>query len=165
MGLPAWPDHSFHSFNLVGPLTGALNLLSTVALVGGCMWIYWGQLTGRLSLIRALAACTVLIICSSRVFSPQYLIWVIPLVAAMDRRYDLVWLPVCVLTTLIYPFAYRGFLLVGLTTPDSYPVVFLALIGARNALLVAAAIRLLLPQPGAQRRPIQMEDRATQQVA
>jgi hypothetical protein len=165
MGLPAWPDHSFHSFNLVGPLTGSLNVLSTLALLGGCLWIYWRQLTGHMSFVRALLACTLVIICSSRVFSPQYLLWVIPLVAAIERKYDLVWLAVCVLTTLIYPFAYRGFQLYGLTTPDSYPVLFLALIGARNALLVVATARYLLPHLGAQRRPIEVEDRAAQQVA
>jgi hypothetical protein len=165
MGLPAWPDHSFHSFNLVGPLTGSLNVLSTLALLGGCSWIYWRQLTGHISFVRALLACTLVIICSSRVFSPQYLLWVIPFVAAIERKYDLVWLAVCVLTTLIYPFAYRGFQLYGLTTPESYPVLFLALIGARNALLVVATARYLLPHLGAQRRPIEVEDRAAQQVA
>jgi hypothetical protein len=165
IGLPAWPDHSFHSFNLVGPLTGSLNVLSTVALLGGCMWIYWRQLTGHMSFVRALLACTLVIICSSRVFSPQYLLWVIPLVAAIERKYDLVWLAVCVLTTLVYPFAYRGFQLYGLTTPDSYPVLFLALIGARNALLVVATARYLLPHLDARRRPIEVEDRAAQQVA
>jgi hypothetical protein len=165
MGLPAWPDHSFHSFNLVGPLTGSLNLLSTLALLGGCLWIYWRQLTGHMSFVHALLACTLVIICSSRVFSPQYLIWVIPLVAAIERKYDLVWLAICVLTTLIYPFAYRGFQLYGLSTPDSYPVLFLALIGARNALLVVATARYLLPHLGAQRRAIEVEDRAAQQVA
>lgn len=165
IGLPAWPDHSFHSFNLVGPLTGSLNVLSTVALLGGCMWIYWRQLTGHMSFVRALLACSLVIICSSRIFSPQYLLWVIPLVAAIERKYDLVWLAVCVLTTLVYPFAYRGFQLYGLTTPDSYPVLFLALIGARNALLVVATARYLLPHLDARRRPIEVEDRAAQQVA
>ena len=45
------------------------------------------------------------------------------------------------------------------------PVLFLALIGARNALLVVATARYLLPHLGAQRRPIEVEDRAAQQVA
>jgi hypothetical protein len=164
LGLPAWPDHSFHSFNLVGPLTGVLNSLSTLALVGGCLWIYWRQLTGHLSFGRALLGCTLVIICTSRVFSPQYLIWVIPLVAAIERRYEPVWLAVCLLTTLIYPFAYRGYQLYGLSTPDSYPVVFLALIGARNALLVAVTVRHLLPHLGAQRQTVEV-DRAAQRVA
>ena len=42
---------------------------------------------------------------------------------------------------------------------------FLGLIGARNALLVVATARYLLPHLGAQRRPIEVEDRAAQQVA
>jgi hypothetical protein len=164
MGLPAWPDHSFHSFNLVGPLETPIGALSSLGLVAGCLWVYWRHFTGHLSLAKALLACVLVIMCTSKVFSPQYLIWVIPLVALIEGDYNPLWIAVCVLTTLIYPFAYRGYQLYGLSTPDSYPVVFLALIGARNALLLAATALILLPRPGAQRRFVEV-DEAAQQVA
>jgi len=164
IGLPAWPDHSFHSFNLVGPLESPLGVLSTLGLVGGCLWIYWRQLTGHMSLAKALLCCVLVIMCTSRVFSPQYLIWVVPLVALVEGEYNPLWLALCVLTTLIYPFAYRDFQLYGLTTPDSYPVVFLGLIGARNALLLAATVLALLPRHGTQRRFVEI-DEAARQVA
>jgi hypothetical protein len=101
---------------------------------------------------------------AARVFSPQYLIWVLPLVALVEGRFNPLWIAVCVLTTLIYPFAYRGFQLYGLSTPDSYPLVFLALIGARNALLVAATAVALVPRPRTQRRFVEV-DEAAKQVA
>jgi Glycosyltransferase family 87 len=164
IGLPAWPDHSFHSFNMVGPLEGPLGALSTLGLVSGCLWVYWRQFTGRLSLAKALLCCVLVIICTSRVFSPQYLIWILPLVALVEAKFNPVWIAVCVLTTLIYPFAYRGFQLYGLSTPDSYPLVFLGLIGARNALLVAATALALLPRRDSQRRFVEV-DEAAQQVA
>jgi len=164
IGLPAWPDHSFHSFNMVGPLETPLGALSSLGLVGGCLWVYWRQFTGHLSLGKALLACVLVIMCTSKVFSPQYLIWVVPLVALVEGDYNLLWIAVCVLTTLIYPFAYRGYQLYGLSTPDSYPIVFLGLIGARNALLLAATALVLLPRPGAQRRFVEV-DEAAQQVA
>jgi hypothetical protein len=165
IGLPAWPDHSFHSFNMVGPLETPLGALSSLGLVGGCLWVYWRQFTGHLSLAKALLACLLVIMCTSKVFSPQYLIWVIPVVALIEGEYNPLWIAVCVLTTLIYPFAYRGFQLYGLVTPESYPVVFLGLIAARNALLMAATARALLPRPGAQRRRFVEVDEAAQQVA
>jgi hypothetical protein len=164
IGPPAWPDHSFHSFNLVGPLESPLGLLSTLGLVGGFLWIYWRQLSGRMTFARALLCCVLVIICTSRVFSPQYLIWVIPLVALVERDYDPIWIGICVLTTLIYPFAYRGYHLYGLITPESYPVLFLGLIGARNALLLAVTARELLRRSGAQRRPVELGE-AAQRVA
>jgi hypothetical protein len=68
------------------------------------------------------------------------------------------------LTTLIYPFAYRGYHLYGLITPESYPVLFLGLIGARNALLLAVTARELLRRSGAQRRPVELGE-AAQRVA
>jgi hypothetical protein len=71
---------------------------------------------------------------------------------------------VCILTTLIYPFAYREYQLYGLSTPDAYPVLFLGLIGARNALLLAATAIVLLPRPGTQQRFVEV-DEAAQQVA
>jgi Glycosyltransferase family 87 len=163
-GLPAWPDHSFHSFNLVGPLEASLSTLSTGALVAGCGWVYWRQLTGHMSFGRALLGCVLVVICTSRVFSPQYLIWALPFVAVVEGDYDLVWLAVCVLTTLIYPFAYRAFQLYGFGTPDSYPVVFLALIGARNALLVAATVRTLGPRLRWQPKSLEI-DQAARRVA
>jgi Glycosyltransferase family 87 len=164
IGLPAWPDHSFHSFNMVGPLETPLGALSSLALVGGCLWVYWRQFTGHLSLAKALLACVLVIMCTSKVFSPQYLIWVVPLVALVEGEYNPLWIAVCILTTLIYPFAYREFQLYGLSTPDSYPIVFLGLIGARNALLLAAAALVLLPRPGAQQRFVEV-DEAARQVA
>lgn len=164
IGLPAWPDHSFHSFNMVGPLETPLGALSSLALVGGCLWVYWRQFTGHLSLAKALLACVLVIMCTSKVFSPQYLIWVVPLVALVEGEYNPLWIAVCILTTLIYPFAYREFQLYGLSTPDSYPIVFLGLIGARNALLLAATALALVPRPSTQRRFVEV-DEAAQQVA
>jgi hypothetical protein len=124
--------------------------------------VYWRQLTGHLSVAQAMLCCVLVIVCTSRVLSPQYLIWVVPLVALVEGRFNPLWIAVCVLTTLIYPFAYRGFQLYGLSTPDSYPLVFLGLIGARNALLLAATALALLPRPSAQRRFVEEHERSRQ---
>jgi hypothetical protein len=141
LGLSVAPDHSFHSYNLVGRVSGVLSSLAGLGLVGGCLWVYWQRLRGRLGLGRAMALCMLVVVCTDRVFSPQYLMWVVPLVAIMDGDYDGVWLAICALTTLIFPFAYDWASLHGSGTPVSYPAFFPALIAVRNALLLVAIAR------------------------
>jgi hypothetical protein len=146
VGLQVAPDHSFHSYNLVGTLSSELSLLAELGLVGGCLWVYWQQLIGRLAPGRAMALCLLIVVCTDRVFSPQYLMWVLPLVAILEARYDRVWLAVCALTTLIFPYAYEFAGLHGTGTLP-YPFYFLALIALRNALLVVAVARFIRRAP------------------
>ncbi|HKA11708.1 MAG TPA: glycosyltransferase 87 family protein [Candidatus Dormibacteraeota bacterium] len=141
MGLPTAPDHSFHSWNLVGQIDGLLGVLSELALVGGCLWIYWRQTSGRLTFGRAMTLCLLVVVCTNKVFSPQYLMWVLPLVAIMDQEYDPVWLAICALTTLIFPYGYQWAHTTGPYSPASYPLWFSALIAVRNALMTAALVR------------------------
>jgi hypothetical protein len=140
-GLPTAADRSFNSYNLVGRASGVIGLAADLALVAGCLLTYWWQLSRRIPFARALALCVLVVICTNRVLSPQYLIWVLPLVAIVEGDYDLVWLAVCALTTLIFPFAYDSTGLRGRPMPASYPLYFPALIAARNALLVVATVR------------------------
>jgi hypothetical protein len=140
LGLPVAPDHSFHSYNMVGRIAGGLSLLAELGLVGGCLWVYWQQLSGRLDLGRAVALCLLIIVSTDRVFSPQYLMWILPMVAIVEARYDRAWLAICALTTLIFPYAYDLAGLHGTGTP-AYPFFFPALIALRNALLVFAVVR------------------------
>jgi Glycosyltransferase family 87 len=143
LGLHVAPDHSFHSYNLVGSAASGLSLLADVGLVGGCLLVYWQQLSGRLAFGRALTLCLLVIVCTDRVFSPQYLMWVVPMVAITEGDYDGVWLAICALTTLIFPYAYDLAGLHGSGTPDSYPWFFSGLIAVRNALLVVATARFV----------------------
>jgi hypothetical protein len=143
LGLHVAPDHSFHSYNLVGSAAGELSLLASVGLVGGCLLVYWQQLSGRLAFGRALTLCLLVIVCTDRVFSPQYLMWVVPMVAITERDHDGVWLAICALTTLIFPYAYDLAGLHGSGTPDSYPWFFSGIIAVRNALLVVATARFI----------------------
>ena len=140
-GLHVAPDHSFHSYNLVGAISGEVSLLAELGLIGGCLAVYWLQLNDRIAFGRALTLCLLIVVASNRVFSPQYLMWVIPMVAIMERDYDGVWLAICALTTLVFPYAYDWAGLHGNGTPLSYPWFFPALIALRNALLVVALAR------------------------
>jgi hypothetical protein len=140
-GLPMAADRSYNSYNLLGQASGVIGLAADLALLGGCLLVYWRQLNRRIEFGRALTLCVLVVICANRVLSPQYLIWVLPLIAIVERDYDLVWLAVCAMTTLIFPFAYDSTGLRGQPMPAEYPLYFPALIAVRNALLIVAAVR------------------------
>jgi len=140
-GLPIAADRSYNSYNLLGQAGGIIGFAADLALLGGCLLVYWRQLNRRIEFGRALTLCVLVVICTNRVLSPQYLIWALPLIAIMEGEYDLVWLAVCALTTLIFPFAYDSTGLRGQPMPAEYPVYFPALIAVRNALLIVATAR------------------------
>jgi len=106
--------------------------------------VYWRQLNRRIEFGRALTLCVLAVLCTNRVLSPQYLIWALPLIAIVEGEYDLVWLAVCALTTLIFPFAYDSTGLRGRPMPAEYPLYFPALIAVRNALLIFATVRFAI---------------------
>jgi hypothetical protein len=143
LGFPVSPDKSFGSDNLVGLLDRAIGLAAEAVLVAGLLWVYGSQAAGRLRVTTAFAASLLVVLCAGRVLSPQYLIWVLPLVAIVQRRFDGLWLAICVLTTLVFPLGYLQLHPVGSGPPASYPVFLLGLIALRNAALVVATVRLL----------------------
>ena len=146
LGLPVHTDKSFGSDNLVGALDGALGLAALTALLAGLLWTYRSQAAGRLGIAGAFAACLVVVLCTGRVLSPQYLIWALPLIAIASGDYDPLWLLVCALTVLEFPFAFSQLHPVGSGPPPAYPTLLLVLVALRNAVLVVAAVRLLRPQ-------------------
>ena len=140
VGIPAHPEFSFISLNMVGPLDVALKPLSALALVAGCLFVYWRQMRGRLTIGQAMLACLCAVIVTNKIFSPQYIIWVLPIVAAVEG-FSLLWVVIGVLTTLDFPIVY------GLRAPiwDSpFSWQFMPVIAARNLLMLFATLRAML---------------------
>jgi glycosyl transferase family 87 len=89
--------HSYGSWNLEAPTSGLLASLSTplaLATVGVMLWLYrnWlksessaDQSTREFWLLRACAATVAGLMFFSKVFSPQYLIWMWPWIFLADR--------------------------------------------------------------------------------
>ncbi len=144
LGFPARTAFSYGADGLAGPLAGVLAALSLPLLAIGCLLVYWRFAPGRLALGRALLACVCVVVVTAKVFSAQYLIWVVPL-AAEDGDYVPAWLLICLLTfldyPLLYPFNQPGY------TPASVSV-FALLMLARNGLLLWLTLRLLLRSRG-----------------
>jgi Glycosyltransferase family 87 len=132
---------SYGSVNIVSALNGNISLSSSVCLVVGLLYTFWLQLRGKLDIYTASLLTILIIIVTGKVFSPQYLIWIAPLVAFVGQanwRWLLTWGAVCLLTTWIYPNMYD---LVPLRyvplLPTFYPVVF-----ARDLLIFGFIIAL-----------------------
>ena len=148
LGSPGRLVHSFNSANVLSPTATVVAALSPIALAAGCVAVYVRHLTGRLSLGQACVACLAVVLVCSKVFSPQYLIWVLPLVA-FEVGLDPLWIGVCVLTFLVYPVLFE---LTGLDAPfqaTEFKPVFLTTVAIRNGLLLIAAWRALRGQAGA----------------
>lgn len=140
VGIPAHPEFSFVSLNLVGPLDVALKPLSALALIAGCLIVYWRQMRGGLTVGQAILACLCAVIVTNKIFSPQYVIWLLPIVAAVEG-FGLIWVAIGMLTTLNFPIVY------GLRAPiwdAPFSWQFMPVIAARNLLLLYATLRAIL---------------------
>jgi hypothetical protein len=148
VGIPAHPDFSFVSLNYVGALDVALKPLSTLALAAGCVWVYWRFARGRLTLAQAFLAVLCVVVVANKIFSPQYLIWLTPFVAEVFG-FDALWLLICGLTTLIFPYLY------GVRNPIqtvTYDVAFMPVVAIRNLLLLSFTLRAILSAEPLRRR-------------
>jgi hypothetical protein len=158
-GMPAHPDYSFVSLNYVGQLDGVLRSLSLVALVGGCLWVYWRQARGRLTAAQAFLACVCVVLATNKILSPQYLIWVVPLVAYVEGG-DLLWIAICFLTWLDFPIIYQWRHPIWTVT---YSAPFMPVLALRNGLLLWVTVRAIIRPKSLQARagpPVMTQDPA-----
>jgi hypothetical protein len=139
LGFPVSPNHSYVSLNLVGPLDVVLKPLSLLGLGVGTLIVCRRLLRGQLSLGQAFVASIALVLVTNKLLSPQYLMWVLPLVAYVEG-FDVLWLVICALTTLIFPFIYQTRHPI-LSVPGN--PAFLPTIAIRNLLLLIATLRAL----------------------
>jgi hypothetical protein len=142
------PYTRFFAFQVEGPGAAALTTLSTVATVaavGLLCWLWWrAARTGvpaGLPLVGLLAiAAAGLLILPNRTLSPQYLLWIGGLLAALGAvapeepllpRLNLLVAVTCLLTQVLYPLGYGM-----LTGPHWSNAIGAALLTARNGLLL-----------------------------
>jgi len=142
-GTPVELVRSFHSENLVGTLPKLLAVGQSVALLLSVAFI-WLQFTRgpgtAARLLASIAAALCLSVALGKVFSPQYLIWLVPLVATVPRRvapFAILWLAVVLLLTEAY-FPIRYFDLV-----DRLDTGVAAIVLLRNTVLLGLALYLV----------------------
>lgn len=108
-GYPAYTVFTFGSLNIISPLNGFVSNFFEVAFLAGYAFTLILQWRGKMDFVQSCVALLLVFIVGGKVFSPQYLIWVIPLLAysgAFNKFWLPVWGVISLLTTLIYPYLY-----------------------------------------------------------
>jgi hypothetical protein len=109
LGFSAKMVYTFGSLNIISPLGPAVGLLFDIAFVVGCVYVVLQQWRGKMDMVQACIALLLLFIATGKVFSPQYLIWIMPLLAyacPLDWFLFPYWGLLSLLTTIIYPWLY-----------------------------------------------------------
>jgi len=137
-GRPVQYTFIYQSLNFVSSLSSKVSLLSTGLLVAGLLFIWWLQWRGKLDIFTGSLLTLLVVMIMGKVFSPQYLMWVTPLIAYIGKanwRWLVSWGAVCALTVIIFPNIY-----VDLPHIEKY----YGVIAARDALILAIVCVLLL---------------------
>ena len=109
LGYPTQYIFTYQSLNYLSALSNRVSLLMDLLLAVGLLFTFWLQWRGKLDFYVACLLTMLIVISSGKVFSPQYLIWVAPLIAYVGKsnwKWLVSWGCVAVLTTVIFPFMY-----------------------------------------------------------
>jgi hypothetical protein len=108
-GYPAHVEFTYGSLNVVSALGNKVAFGFEIAFILGYLCTIWQQWRGKMDIVQAFIALLLVFITTGKVFSPQYLIWVMPLLAyasSLDMLWLIWWGSISLLTTIIYPYLY-----------------------------------------------------------
>lgn len=150
VGVPYTINFTFGSLNMNSGLVRLLSPVDTLCTVAGLLGVYWLQWRRRIDLAQSLTGLVCVLIATGKVFSPQYLIWLVPLLAYIcargqtNRLWMLAWAAISLLTTFIYIFYYSR-----MPDPQTAPQMvltlpgFFVLVALRNLLLAFTTLAFL----------------------
>lgn len=136
---------SFGSNNVVSLLSALVSPLGSLCFVMGLVYVYWLQWRGKLDIFTASLLALLILVVTSKVFSPQYLVWVTPFVAYVGKsnwKWLLSWGSVGLLTTYIFPWLYVTRAHLGLVFIGQVPTFFPAVL-ARGLIMLTIIFALL----------------------
>ncbi|MFI5273612.1 MAG: hypothetical protein ACHQ4H_11320, partial [Ktedonobacterales bacterium] len=111
LGFPMRAFVGFGSDNVASPLAAPAALLVAVLAVVAVATLLSGVWFRRMTLGQAFLATLLAVTIAGKVFSAQYLIWLVPiaaLVVPLEGLMPLAWLAACALTTFGFPFLFRA---------------------------------------------------------
>jgi hypothetical protein len=166
-GYPLHIVSSYGSLNMVSNLAGVVILGCEVLFLAGYVYTLWMHWRGKLDVTQGSIAVLLLFVATGKVFSPQYLIWLVPLLAyagAFDRLWRLCWGVISLLTTCIFIYSYAR-----VTNPLLIPYLpgFVQAVSLRNALFVLVTLTYLFNWFQARQRkllPARFTGRETRQL-
>ncbi len=135
---------TFHSVNVVSGVTRTLALGFELAGVAACLWVWWEQLRGRLSLEAACLATLTFVMLGSKVVSAQYLMWLMPLWALYRLRVS--WLLAAGANLIVFPYmaSSQG---LGYLPGHSFSIVLTLTFFVRDVLIAAGTVAWLGSTP------------------
>ncbi|SRR6266496_990165 len=147
---------TYGSLNMLHAYSIPISLIETLLMVAGLLFTYWLQWRKKIELSTSMLLTLLIVMVTGKVFSPQYLIWVVPLVASIggsNLRWIVPWAAIGALTTFIYPFIYNmsasGSIMGVPSVPWFYPVTTLRnfiLFGFVLAILISSVRRKAVPE-------------------
>lgn len=143
LGFPVQTVFSYGSVNMISALGGPIAILFDLLFALGYIYIIFLQWRGKLDIVQSCIALLLVFIVTGKVFSPQYLIWMVPLLAysgAFDSLWLIIWVSISILTTIVYPYLYTRTLN---ATGAPYVPGFIQSVAVRNALLVLLTLAYL----------------------
>lgn len=129
-----------HTYGLGGSSGLALAFLTTIAFVAALLFVWWNAprlVASRDGLILAWAATLCIAVVLGRVLSPQYLVWLLPIVPLVSWRATWLLVASLVLTNVWYPEHYLD-----VVVHDARGGIMLLVV--RNLVLIALLASLLL---------------------
>ena len=135
--------YTFGSNNMLSELGGVVSNAFEILFIAGYLYTIYLQWHGKIDLVQTCIALLFIFIATGKVFSPQYLIWIIPLLAysgAFNLFWLVVWGSISLLTTIIYPYLYTR-TLEAVNIP--YVPGFIPVVTARNTLFVLLTLAYL----------------------
>lgn len=137
-GYPAQYPFVYQSLGITSRLSSKISLLFTGVMAVGVLYTYWLQWKERIDVITSFFLTLLVVIAFGKIFSPQYLIWVVPFVAYVGRsswKWLLSWGAVSALTTWIFPYTYYDL---------NYIVAHYYRIALRDIILVGITLAFLM---------------------
>ncbi len=151
-GYPAHVEFTYGSLNVVSALGNKVAFGFEIAFILGYLYTIWQQWRGKMDMVQAFIALLLVFITTGKVFSPQYLIWIMPLLAyasSLDVLWLIWWGSISLLTTIIYPYLYTRTTNVLLV---QYVPGFIQVVAIRDALFMLLTLAYLFNSFAIRRR-------------